>query len=568
MGRFLNEPSDFVTEITEGLALADDRLALIEGSTIVVRRDIALLKQEGRVALVSGGGGGHEPAHSGYVGSGMLSAAVSGPVFTSPSVDAVLQAILTVAGPGGVLLIVKNYTGDRLNFGLAAEIARDRGVQVEIAVVEDDVALARLPSSIGRRGIAGAVIVHKICGAAAEAGRSLQDVKALADQVNASLFSIGVGLTTCTLPGAHIQRVIGEDEVEFGLGIHGESGVNREPLQASDRLVDALISQLLEEAKIGSGHRVALMVNNLGATPPGEIAIVTRRALQRLTASDVRVERVLAGTFLTALDMKGCSLTLLRIDDELDSLLMAPAQAPTGFVATRPSLAVLRLAPVDVTEAAASDGSPFKNPVHVALFQEAVEALIAAVLEAEPYLTALDTVVGDGDLGSSLARGARAFASVRKNYRYPAHVLRLASSCVRREVGGTSGPLYAIFLIRLAKVLAGSDDPGALATWSAGFSAGCDAIGDLGDAKAGERTMLDSLLPAATEFHSCASEGVSFQGALSRAASAARDGANKTALMTPRRGRSSYIGARAIGHADPGAVAAALWLEALAKTSC
>ena len=287
----------------------------LQGQTVVLDQASAALRQSGQVALISGGGAGHEPAHAGYVGAGMLSAAVSGDVFTSPSVDAILAAIRAVAGPGGVLLLVKSYTGDRLNFGLAAELARSEGIAAEMVVIGDDVSLPSGPDA-GRRGIAGTVFVHKVAGAAAAAGLSLADVKAEALAAATEVGSMGVGLSACTVPAAGRPGFeLGDTEIELGLGIHGEAGVARTPLQTADRLVDLMLEKIVADRKIRPGERVALLVNNLGGTPTMEMYIVARRALAFLAESNIAVERAWCGSFLTALEMAGCSLSLMRLDD-------------------------------------------------------------------------------------------------------------------------------------------------------------------------------------------------------------------------------------------------------------
>src|SRR5690606_6021752 len=258
-------------------------LALLEGETVVLRADIPAEPTARPVAVLSGGGSGHEPAHAGYVGPGMLAAAVAGDVFTSPSVDAVHAAIRATAGPAGALLIVKNYTGDRLNFGLAAELARQQGIPVEIVTVADDVALRDTVARDSRRGIAGTVLVHKIAGAAAARGEPVERVAALARKAAGAVGTMGVGLGACIVPAAGVPGFSLEDgEIEFGLGIHGEKGVRRAPMQNAAAIVRTMLEQLLEEMTLEKGQDVALLVNGLGATTAMELAVVTRAALAEL----------------------------------------------------------------------------------------------------------------------------------------------------------------------------------------------------------------------------------------------------------------------------------------------
>ncbi len=267
MKKLINRPEHVVEEMIEGLVAINPGLRRLPGQTVVVRADAEAVRAR-RVALISGGGSGHEPAHAGYVGRGRLSAAVAGDVFTSPSPDAVLAAIRSVTGPPGALLIVKNYTGDRLNFGLAAEMARAEGLQVETVTVADDVALTATTDNAGRRGLAGTLFVHKVAGAAAEAGLSPAEVASEARATAGAVGTMGVALSPRAVPAAGRPGfVLGEDEIELGLGIHGEPGVRRGPLEPADALVDRLLGGIVADSSLQASDRVALLINNLGATP-------------------------------------------------------------------------------------------------------------------------------------------------------------------------------------------------------------------------------------------------------------------------------------------------------------
>jgi dihydroxyacetone kinase len=558
MKKLVNDPLLVVEEMVEGLLLADARLTRIEGENVVLRRDHRALAESGKVALVSGGGAGHEPAHAGYVGEGMLTAAVIGAVFTSPSVDAVLAAIRAVAGPAGVLLIIKNYTGDRLNFGLAAEIARASGIAVEMVIVADDVALEG--GAVGARGIAGTVLVHKVAGAAAEAGLSLAGVKAEAEGASAALFSMGLGLGACIVPAAGKRGFeLGEDEVEYGLGIHGESGARRGPIAAADAMLDQLVDRLIARGGIGGGDRVALLVNNLGGTAVQELSIVARHALMRLAKAGVRAEAALAGSFLTALEMPGVSVSLLKLDDRRLGRLLAPSAAGSWVAPTRPAASAGSVTVPAEAGHGGGRGQAWSVEGHRRRFADAIAAVVAALPAEEARLTELDSVVGDGDIGISLSRGSRAVAELmpRLDMDHPAAALADISATLRRHLGGTSGPLYAVFVLRAATSLAGASDPGAASAWAAAFRSGCDAMQALGGARAGDRTMLDALLPAADALE----QGGGIRGAVA----AAEAGVDATRAMQPRLGRSSYVGDRALGHPDPGAYAVAVWLGAIAS---
>ncbi len=545
--KLINQPLDVVRESLEGLALAQPGLALLRDRTIAVRADrVAADPTDRPVALISGGGAGHEPAHAGYVASGMLTAAVSGGVFSSPSVDAVLDAIRAVTGAAGALLIVKSYTGDRLNFGLAAEIARSEGYDVRMVVVADDVALSDDDENAGRRGLAGTVLVHKSAGALAESGGDLDAVTAVAQSVASAVGTMGLGLTPCVVPGSDQPGAdIAEGGVELGLGIHGEPGVMSIDLAPADELVEQLVDRIVEDRELGSGTQVVALVGSTGGTPPMELAIVCRAVQQGLARRGIELARLYQGLVMTSLEMAGCSVSLIPGDahPDLIELLDAPTQSigwPSRGVAAKPSVPQ-----VDVPAAPA----PAEGEVGAddPACREAIDRVCRALLDAEDELTRMDKVVGDGDLGTALARGARAWQADPAQGG-AAHQLRHLSALIRRDVGGTSGPLYAAGLLRAAESVAAQGD------WAMALQAANDGVTDLGGARVGDRTMVDALAPAAD----AATEG------LAAAAEAARRGADSTIGQTARRGRSCYLGDRVHGHPDPGAVAIAVWLEALA----
>lgn len=572
MKKLINEPRDVVREMLEGLVLGNRDLALLADEAVVVRADLQAHLRSGNVSLISGGGSGHEPAHAGYVGDGLLTAAVAGDVFTSPSVDAVLAAIRAVTGAAGTLLIVKNYTGDRLNFGLAAEIARSEGLRVEMVIVDDDVALAEEASLAGRRGIAGTVLVHKVAGAAASLGLKLADVKSEAARAVAATGTMGIALSPCTVPAAGVPGFeLGRDEIELGLGIHGEPGVRRAKMQSADALVEQVVERILAVKQIGAGSRVVLLINNLGGSPPMELAILTRAALRLLHARAMVVERVLTGTFLTAIEMAGFSISLLLVDDLRLERLCASAAAPAWVEPRYPQfkLAVMPAA-IAATPSHITDGEQFTSAAvgDAARLRNAIECIARSLIEAEPVLTQLDSAVGDGDLGISLSRGAMAVLLELNRYdvEHPARVLRWTSETLRRVLGGTSGPLYSAFLLRMSSQLRATGWP-SLSEWAAAFAAGCDAVSALGGAKAGDRTMLDAMLPAAQALREGAQVNLSATQALKNACHAAKTGCEATAALSARRGRSSYLGERALGHPDPGAHAVTVWLGALLEAA-
>ena len=325
MKKLINDPKNVVGEAAAGFAAAHADLVTVEFDPIFIVRKDAPVK--GKVALVSGGGSGHEPLHGGFVGYGMLDAAVPGPVFTSPTPDPILAATIAVNSGAGVLHIVKNYTGDVLNFETAADLAEAEGIAVRTVVVDDDVAVKDSLYTAGRRGVAGTVLVEKIAGAAAERGDNLDAVAEIATRVNAQVRSMGVALTPCVVPHAgEPSFVLGEDEIEIGIGIHGEPGRERIQLEPADQIVDRLLTPILEDMPLGNGDRVLLFVNGMGGTPQVELYIMFRHAAEVLEAKGVEITRSLVGNFVTSLEMQGASITVLKLDDELAELWDAPVQ--------------------------------------------------------------------------------------------------------------------------------------------------------------------------------------------------------------------------------------------------
>lgn len=561
MKKLINDPKTLVSEMLEGAVALAPAQALLADESVVLRHPLPQPEAR-RVAVLSGGGSGHEPAHAGYVGEGMLTAAVAGDVFTSPSTDAVLAGLEAATGAAGALLIVKNYTGDRLNFGLAAEMMRARGQEVEIVVVADDVALRDTVPKDRRRGIAGTILVHKIAGASAERGDTLATVAALARAAAADLGTMGLALEPCTVPAAGKPNFeLSEGEIELGLGIHGEPGVRRAPLKPASALVEELLAAIIDDLRLTEGERCVLLVNGLGGTPPMELDIVAHEALSQLAARGLRVERAWCGTLLSALDMRGCSLSLLRVDDERLALLDAPTAAPAwpGRGHLNRTIRLPSAAPKPPAPAAAGqEARPGMDRM-----RRAVLAAASALDAAEGQLTDLDARAGDGDLGASLARGAAALHALPDAaWTSPDGALQAMADALRRAIAGSSGPFYATGLMRAARRLA--DAPASLTVSAEAFAAAVEAISELGGARPGDRTMLDALQPAADALRRAAEANRTPAEAWADAARAAEEGAAKTEDMTPRLGRASYLGARALGIPDGGAVAVSIWLKAVA----
>jgi dihydroxyacetone kinase-like protein len=323
MKKLINQIDNIVDEMVEGIvASAPDKLAKVENYNVIYSKTF----NKKHVALVSGGGSGHEPAHAGYVGDGMLSAAVAGPIFTSPTPDMVQAAINACDSQNGTLLIIKNYTGDVMNFQMAAEMCKMENKNVDFVVVADDVALIHNKAATGMRGIAGTVLVHKVTGAKAQTGASLDEVKALAEKAIKNVGTFGVALDACIVPAiGHKGFTLSDNEVEMGLGIHGEPGVKREQMRPVDEFVTEMVNAIVSHLHITKGSKVAVLINGLGATPIMELYIANRKVDQILKSLGVHTVSTFVGNYMTAIDMPGMSISLMNLDDELEQLIKAPA---------------------------------------------------------------------------------------------------------------------------------------------------------------------------------------------------------------------------------------------------
>lgn len=327
MKKFVNDPQQFVPEMLEGIALANpDTLRYVPEYNLLMRADSP---RDDKVSIVQGSGSGHEPAHVMIVGKGMLDAACPGDVFAAPPMDYVYETTKKMASPKGVLLLVNNYTGDRMAFDMGKEMAESEGIRVEILTINDDVAVKDSLYTVGRRGVAGNFFVIKAVGAASEQGADIEELLRIGNKVNDVTRTMGVALTSCTPPakGSPLFE-LGEDEMEMGVGIHGEPGRKRMKLTNADAIVDELLDAVVTDLPYSSGDDVALMINGLGGTPISELYILYRRAHQRLTEQGINVTRSYVNEYCTSLDMAGASLTLVKLDDEIDALLGAPAEVP------------------------------------------------------------------------------------------------------------------------------------------------------------------------------------------------------------------------------------------------
>ncbi len=326
MKKIINTPDTFVVEMCKGIVKAHPEIQLLEKYKVLKKKDI----NKNKVTLISGGGSGHEPAHGGFVGKGMLDAAVAGDIFASPSTIQVYNAILQTESSKGTLLIIKNYSGDCMNFDGAAEMARDDDdINVESVYVNDDIAVKDSLYTVGRRGVAGTVFVHKIAGAAAELGKDLAEVKALAEKAIANVRSLGFALTSCTVPAKGTPTFeLGPDEMEFGIGIHGEPGIAREKIASADTLAQRIVPAIAEDLNLAEGDEVALLINGFGGTPLQELYLFNNTVSAEAEKLGIKIYKTIVGNFMTSIDMAGASVSMLKLDSELKDLLDYPANTP------------------------------------------------------------------------------------------------------------------------------------------------------------------------------------------------------------------------------------------------
>ena len=583
MKKIINSVELAEQQMIDGMVKAHPlKLAKLPNELVVLRKE----KKQGKVALVSGGGSGHEPAHAGYVGYGMLDAAVAGAVFTSPSAEPVYQAIKTVDAGRGVLMIIKNYTGDVLNFTLAGEqAAEEDGIKVAKVIVNDDVAVENSTWTSGRRGVAGTVFVHKIAGALAETGAALEEVQAVAQKVADHVRTMGMAIRPCTVPAAGIPGFeLAEDEAEIGIGIHGEPGVHKEKLKTADEIADQLLAHILSDLDFKDSE-VAVMINGCGGTPLMELYLVNNHVSDVLAEKGISVFRTFVGNYMTSLDMEGFSITLLRLDEEMKTLLDAPADTPALQVAGHVSIAnrkeeILRkdCSTDEVVKNIKADSSgsdtirtkengPDQRNGN-GIDQTQLLAILKNIIEKmeceKQYLTELDNVIGDGDHGINMARGFHAVLERLGDYQTMCmgEILQDVGKTLMKTVGGSSGPLYGSAFKKAGSLLGGKEEI-RTADLSQMLEAGIGQIQKLGKAKEGEKTMLDAMFPALRSLkESQKKESGNMKAALVNAVQAAEAGRDHTKDIAATKGRASYLGERSIGHIDPGAASFALMLSA------
>lgn len=565
MTRIYGGPAAFAREALAGFCdLHAEFVHPVDGGVIRSTR-----APEGKVALVVGGGSGHYPAFAGYVGPGLADGAAVGEVFTSPSTARIVEVARRAQHGGGVLLAFGNYAGDVLNFGAAARQLTAEGIAAHTLPVTDDIASASGTERADRRGIAGNVVVYKIAGAAAEAGYDLDGVVRVARLANDRTRSLGVAFAGVTLPGKSEPLFTVEPaSLDVGLGIHGEPGISTRAMTNADGLARLLVDRVLAEAPAGAGSRITVLLNGLGATKYEELFLLWGRVARLLAAAGLEPVAPIAGEFVTSLDMAGCSLTVSWLDDELERLWLAPADAPAlhrGTVSPAERVtAAPRAARTDTVAAPTASESSAAAADRIA---EVLSYLAHTLAEAESELAEIDAFAGDGDHGEGMVRGSRAAAEAARTAvdrgAGASTTLLAAADAWAAQAGGTSGALWGIGL-RTAAYEFSDDTAVSMPQAVRAARAALNAVVDAGGAVVGDKTLVDALEPLVRSLETDAADRDSAQR-WADAAAAATTAARDTARLTPRLGRARPLAARSVGHPDAGAVSLALCATAVGQ---
>lgn len=572
MKKIINNPEDVVREMCKGIVLAHPELDLIDKYKVIKKKEI----NKKKVSLISGGGSGHEPAHAGYVGKGMLDAAVCGDVFASPSQIQIYQAIRETASDKGTLLIIKNYSGDMMNFKNAAYLAEEDGIQVDYVKVDDDIAVQDSLYTVGRRGVAGTVFIHKIAGAAAERGYNLAKVKEIAEKAIANVKSIGFALTSCTVPAKGTPTFeIAEEEMEFGVGIHGEPGISREKVISADEIAHRIVTSLLAELKNEEEQiEVAILINGFGGTPLQELYLLNHAVIRELSIRNVAVSRTLVGNYMTAIDMAGASVSILRLDEELKSLLShscdTPALKITDEVPPVIYHEVIRTENnnenISYAVETTKDYSLIKNnelTLNNMIYM--VDKMSECIIRNEVPFCELDSHAGDGDFGMSVAKGFKQLKAewheiLESKSSNIGTFLEACSMVIMEHCGGASGPIWGS-AFRAAGKNVGNKTILTLPEFADMIQAAVKGIQTTGErafgrgAVVGDKTLIDALVPYADTLSACATIRESVKDSLQKASKAAVEGAKSTESIVARMGRAGTVGDRSIGYPDAGAYA-------------
>ncbi len=565
MKKIINAPEDVVMEMCNGIALAHPELEFIPKYKIIRKKE----PDPKKVSLISGGGSGHEPAHAGFVGKGMLDAAVCGDVFASPSQIQVYHALQETASERGTLMIIKNYSGDVMNFKNAADLTGG-DLKLDYVIVNDDIAVKDSLYTVGRRGVAGTVLVHKIAGAAAQKGGSLEEVKTAAQEAIDHVRSIGFALTSCTVPAKGTPTfALAEDEMEYGVGIHGEPGVGRYPLMTADALAEKMVAELLADMDLKAGQEVTLLVNGFGASPLQELYLFNHAVRKVLAEKDIPVYRTFVGNFMTSIDMMGASLSIMSMTPKLKELLDEPCDAPAFHVAGKAAQtafsdrsripaaedAGLRMRVPETGAKVEGDALSLENVIYL------VDRMGTYIIEQEVPFCELDSHAGDGDFGMSVAKGFRRLKAewndILKAERLDIGAFLTACAFVIMEhCGGASGPIWGSAFLAAGRETKGKSTVSVkeLAQMLQSAVEGIQRTGERSfgrGAVVGDKTLIDALIPCAQAWKTAATLEEGFR----LGAEGAVQGAKETEKIAARMGRAGTVGERSIGYPDAGAYA-------------
>ncbi|CEV41867.1 dihydroxyacetone kinase subunit DhaK [Streptococcus pneumoniae] len=568
MKKIINKPETLVMEMCNGMVMAHPELELLKKYKVIKKKEM----NENKVTLISGGGSGHEPAHAGLVGKGMLDAAVCGDVFASPSQIQVYQAIKETASKKGTLLIIKNYSGDIMNFKNGAHLAKEDGIEVDYVKVDDDIAVEDSLYTVGRRGVAGVILVHKIAGAAAEAGMDLGAVKAVAEKAAANVRTIGLALTSCTVPASGSPTfTLAEDEMEYGVGIHGEPGIKREKMLSADELANRMTNDLVKDLGVKDGEEIALLVNGFGGTPLQELYLFNNAVTRELAARNIKINRVFVGNYMTSIDMAGMSLTVMKLDDELKTLLSKECNTP-AFKVDGPVESVEYVNVLEETEEkevsfeleTAEEHAVIKdNVITLNNMIYLVDKMSDIIIKNEVPFCELDTHAGDGDFGMSVAKGFKQLkrewhSIVEQENVTIGSFLDGCSMIIMEHCGGASGPIWG-GAFRAASKAAGEKRELTVKEFAEILQAALQGIQSIGErslgrgAVVGDKTLVDALAPCVDSWLDSASNEVDVKTAFEKGAEAAVKGAEYTKEIVARMGRAGTVGERSLGYPDAGA---------------
>ena len=563
MKKIINRPETVVTEMCKGLVLTNPDLEFVKKYKVIRKKNL----DKNKVSLISGGGSGHEPAHAGFVGKGMLDAAVCGDVFASPSQIQVYQAIKETAGDKGTLLIIKNYSGDMMNFKNAAHLAEEDGIQVDYVKVDDDIAVKDSLYTVGRRGVAGTVLVHKIAGAAAEKGGSLKEVKAAAENAISNVRSIGFALSSCTVPAKGTPTFeLKENEMEYGVGIHGEPGIQRENIPSADELAKRMTDALAEELNVTQGEEVTVLVNGFGSTPLQELYLFNYAVAKVLHEKNIRIYRSFAGNYMTSIDMLGASLTFMKMNAELKELLDQESEAPAFSVKGHVPEIVLEeeireCKEEDLTEESYKACAEVRNEkITLENIVYMVETMSHCIIKNEIPFCELDSHAGDGDFGMSVAKGFRQLKKewkelTKEHTSSIGEFLQACSMVIMEHCGGASGPIWGSAFRAAGKKADGKTEL-TIFEFADMMQEAVTGIQKTGEysfgrgAVVGDKTLIDALVPCADTWTACADKKETFEHAFTKAAQAAVQGAKDTEAIAARMGRAGTVGDRSIGYPD------------------